>query len=374
MSGPEDERKEEAQAEATALAVGGEIDEYDRQDPSVLQRIQRTLHKYPALAPLVFLAFMMVFFSFGNERFLTPFNFSLIAQQVLFVGTLAIGQTIIILTAGIDLSVGAIAVLASVVMGKLSADFGVPGVAALGIGFLFGTACGLLNGLLITRLKMPPFIVTLGTLSIFFAIMLYVSSSTTIDGRDMDPFLTVTGTPIKLPIIDTNVPLSVFGMLALYALFWYVLKYTAWGRHIYATGDDHEASRLTGIRIDRVLITVYAVAGLIYAIGAWFLIGRLDGASPGAGPTANLDTITAVVIGGTSLFGGRGTIIGTLLGAIIVGMARNGLAIARFEIPFLGEGGEVFIVQIDKLWQNFTIGVLVIAFVALDQWVRRVST
>ena len=132
MSGPEDQRQKEVEAEQTALAVAGEITEADRQQPTGLQRLQRLLHKYPWLAPLVFLSVMLVIFSFGNERFLTPFNASLIVQQVMFVGTLAIGQTIIILTAGIDLSVGAIAVFVSVIMGKLSADFGVPGVAALG--------------------------------------------------------------------------------------------------------------------------------------------------------------------------------------------------------------------------------------------------
>ena len=367
MSGPEDQRREEASAEATALEVGGEISEHDRQKASVLQRIQRTLHKRPWLAPLVFLALMLVLFSFGNERFLTPFNFSLISQQVLFVGTLAIGQTIIILTAGIDLSVGAIAVFVSVIMGKLSADFGVPGFAALGIGLLFGTGCGVLNGLLITRLRLPPFIVTLGTLSIFFALNLYVSASTTIDGRDMDPILTWTGTRIDVPFIETAVPISSFLMLGMFAIMWYVLKYTAWGRHIYATGDDPEASRLIGIKVDRVLLTVYGVAGLIYAVGGWFLLGRLGAASPQAGQDANLDSITAVVIGGTSLFGGRGAVLGTLLGAIIVGVARNGLAISQFQI------GDIMVIKFDPLWQGFTIGVLVIVFVALDQWVRRVS-
>ena len=366
MSGPEDKRQEEASAEATAAAVSGEITEFDRQRPTVLQRIQRTLHKYPALAPLFFLGFMLIIFAFGNERFLTPFNASLIVQQVMFVGTLAIGQTIIILTAGIDLSVGALAVFTSVVMGKLSADFGVPGVAALGIGFLFGTGCGLLNGMLITRLKLPPFIVTLGTLSIFFSLNLFVSASTTIDGRDMDPIMTWTGTRVDVPFIETAVPISSFLMLGMYAAFWYILRFTAWGRHIYATGDDPESSRLTGIRVDRVLLAVYGVAGLIYAVGGWFLIGRLGGASPQAGATANLDTITAVVIGGTSLFGGRGTIIGTLLGAVIVGVARNGLAISQYQI------GELTI-KFDPLWQTFTIGVLVIIAVTLDQWIRRVS-
>jgi fructose transport system permease protein len=247
MSGPEDQREERQRQggetlEEQAATVSGEITETDRQDPTVLQRIQRTLHKYPALAPLFFLGFMLIIFAFGNERFLTPFNASLIVQQVMFVGTLAIGQTIIILTAGIDLSVGAIAVFVSVIMGKLSADFGVPGAAALVIGFGFGTAAGLLNGILITRLRLPPFIVTLGTLSIFFALNLYVSASTTIDGRDMDPIMTWTGTRIDVPFIETAVPISSFLMLGMFAIMWYVLKYTAWGRHIYATGDDPESS------------------------------------------------------------------------------------------------------------------------------------
>jgi fructose transport system permease protein len=358
VSGPEQEtRNDEASAEATALAVSGEISEHDRQAPTVLQRIQRLLHKYPALGPLVFLVVMTVAFSLMSDRFLQPFNMSLIIQQVTVVGTLAIGQTIIILTAGIDLSVGAITVFVSVVMAKLSADFGVPGVLALFAGFGFGTACGLLNGVLITRLKLPPFIVTLGTLSIFFALNLYVSASTTIRGREMDDLLTAAGTRLTIPFIDTPIPVSSLGMLAMYVIMAYVLRYTAWGRHIYATGDDPEASRLTGIKIDRVLVSVYAVAGFIYAIGAWFLIGRLGAASPQSGLGANLDTITAVVIGGTSLFGGRGVVIGTLLGAIIVGMARNGLSLAG----------------VDPLWQDFTIGVLVIFAVTLDQWIRRVS-
>ena len=360
MSSPEDYGREAALAEAASAAMAGEISEHDRGDPTVVQRIQRVLHRYPALGPLIFLVTLLVAFSFMSDRFLQPFNMSLIIQQVTVVGTLAIGQTIIILTAGIDLSVGAITVFASVIMAKLSADYGVPGVAALLVGFAFGTACGLLNGLLITRLRLPPFIVTLGTLSIFFALNLYVSASTTIRGSDMDPFLTTTAGKngsLMLPIVDTPIPLASLGMLVMYAIMTYVLRYTAWGRHIYATGDDPEASRLTGIKVDRVIVSVYAVAGFIYAIGAWFLMGRIGAASPQSGLGANLDTITAVVIGGTSLFGGRGVVVGTLLGAIIVGMARNGLSLAGF----------------DPLWQDFTIGVLVIVAVTVDQWIRRVS-
>jgi fructose transport system permease protein len=135
-----------------------------------------------------------------------------------------------------------------------------------------------------------------------------------------------------------------------------VLRSTAWGRHVYAVGDDAEAARLSGVRTDRVLISVYALAGLICAVAGWLLIGRIASASPQAGTDANLESITAVVIGGTSLFGGRGLIIGTLFGALIVGVLRNGLSI----------GG------VDVLWQNFTVGILVIVAVAIDQWIRKV--
>ncbi len=171
--------------EATAAAVTGTIDEEERQAPSPLQRLQRLLHRYPALGPLFVLAVMATIFGLNSpERFLTAGNASLIIQQVAVIGTLAIGQTLIILTAGVDLSVGAIAVFTSLIMANLSAQFGVPGIVALLVGFAFGTGCGLLNGLLITRLQMPPFIVTLGTLSIFFALNLYVSGSATVLGSE----------------------------------------------------------------------------------------------------------------------------------------------------------------------------------------------
>lgn len=342
--------------EAAAAAVVGEIDEEQWSKPSPLERVQHTLHKYPALGPFMVLVVMVALFSLiAPERFLRPSNLSLIIAQVTVVGTLAIGQTLIILTAGVDLSVGAIAVFASIVIATINVNLGVPGFLALIIGFGFGTACGLLNGLLITRLKMPPFIVTLGTLSIFFALNLYVSGSATVRGSGMDSLLLLPGEPVEL--LDTRFTLGSIGMLLMYGAFIYILKYTGWGRHVYATGDDPESARLSGIRVDRVLLSVYAVAGLTYAFGAWFLIGRVGAASPQSLQLANLESITAVVIGGTSLFGGRGGVLGTLFGAIIVGTAVNGLTIAGF----------------DPLWQRFTIGVLVIVAVGLDQWIRRVA-
>lgn len=325
----------------------------DTSSMTTLQRIQHVLHTRATLGPAIVLLLALIVFSIVADNFLQPSNISLIIQQVMVVGTLAIGQTLIILTAGIDLSVGAIMVLSSIMMAKLSADAGVPGLLALLIGFAVGLLCGLINGLLVTRIKLPPFIVTLGTLNIFFALNLYISQSETVRGRDMDPLLLWTGNVIEIG--GARVTYGAILMLLLFALMAFILKWTMWGRHVYATGDDREAARLSGIRTDRVLLSVYVVAGLIYAVAAWILIGRIAAASPQAGLTANLDSITAVVIGGTSLFGGRGRILGTLLGALIVGVFRNGLQLAG----------------IDELWQNFAVGVLVLVAVAIDQWIRR---
>jgi fructose transport system permease protein len=319
-------------------------------------RIHDVLHSNATFGPLAVLLLAILVFAATADRFLEPANLSLIVQQVMVVGTLGIAQTLIILTAGIDLSVGAIMVLSSIVMAKLSADQGVPGLLALLIGFAVGTACGLLNGTLVTRLRLPPFIVTLGTLNIFFALNLAYSKSATVRGADMSSLLLWTGNTIDVG--GTRITYGSILMLVLFAVFAWVLKNTAWGRHVYAVGDDAEAARLAGVRKDRVLLSVYIVGGLICAVAGWMLIGRLASASPQAGGTANLDSITAVVIGGTSLFGGRGLVIGTLFGALIVGVLRNGLTLTG----------------VDVLWQDFAVGILIIAAVAIDQWIRKVKT
>jgi fructose transport system permease protein len=317
-------------------------------------RIHDILHSNATLGPLFVLLLAVVIFSVTADRFLQPGNLSLIVQQVMVVGTLGIAQTLIILTAGIDLSVGAIMVLSMIVMAKLSADQGVPGLLALLIGFGVGTACGLINGALVTRLKLPPFIVTLGTLNVFFALNLFYSESETVRGADMSSLLLWTGKTVNIG--DTRITYGSLLMLVLFGVFAWVLRHTAWGRHVYAVGDDAEAARLAGVRTNRVLLSVYIVAGLVCAVAGWMLIGRIASASPQAGGTANLDSITAVVIGGTSLFGGRGLVIGTLFGALIVGVLRNGLTLAG----------------VDVLWQDFAVGVLIIAAVAIDQWIRKV--
>ena len=326
---------------------------------SSIQRVQRFLHLYPTIVPfLVLVLGVLLGASVNYSHFVTATNFSTVLTQVTIVGILAIGQTFVILTAGIDLSVGVTMVISSVVMGRLAVIDGLPLIVAFPAGLLTGVACGYLNGALVTRLKMPPFIVTLGTWSIIGALNTFYSQSETIRSYDLDnsaPFLQSMG--LTFDVGGARIMLGTFLLIALSILSWYVLNRTPYGRHIYATGDDPEAARLAGINTERVLRSVYVLAGLIAAIAGWAIIGRVGAISPTAGDNANLDSITAVVIGGTSLFGGRGSIVGTLIGALIVGVFRSAVSLAGLDV----------------LWQEFAIGVLIIIAVALDQWIRRVS-
>ncbi|MCY0964949.1 ABC transporter permease [Parathalassolituus penaei] len=347
-----------AEHERVADAAGGKVASFTVEHLSPLERAHRFFHANPVAAPAIVLLLALLGFSLViGERFLDPFNLSLILQQVTIIGILGIAQTLIILTAGIDLSVGAIMVLTSVIMGKMAVDVGMPPVVALMAGMLAGAVTGYINGLLVTQFRLPPFIVTLGTWNIFFALNLWYSQSETIRSKaiaDTAPLLQWTGQSVE--IFGARLTYGSLLMLVLFAAVWYALNRTPWGKHVYATGDDPAAANLAGIRTNRVLLSVYVVAGVICAIGAWALIGRIGSVSPQAGMTANLDSITAVVIGGCSLFGGRGAIWGTLVGALVVGVFRNGLALAG----------------VDVLWQEFTVGLLIIVAVGMDQWIRKV--
>lgn len=327
-------------------------DDFLRQQ-TVANRIQSVLHRHPALSPAVVLIASIIVFGLMNDRFLRPENLSLITQQVAVVGALAVGQTLIILTAGIDLSVGAIMVLSTMVMAQTATANGVPAIPALAVGLLVGLAAGAVNGLLVTKLKLPPFIATLGTLSVFTALTLLYSHGATVRGGELPGLLTWTGE--SFTVGGVRVTMGVLVMLVLYAVVAYALSKTAWGRHVYAVGDDPEAAGLAGIAVKRVLLSVYVTAGAVFGVAGWILVGRINAASPNAGTDANLDSITAVVIGGTSLFGGRGAVWGSLLGALIVGVFRNGLSLAGF----------------DQLYQTLAVGVLVIVAVTIDQWIRK---
>jgi fructose transport system permease protein len=310
--------------------------------------------KLPPIATLGhFIALLLacIFFATQNDRFLSSQNFSLILQQVMVVGVIAIGQTLIILTAGIDLSCGMVMALGGIVMTKFAADYGLSAPVAIACGIAATTLFGLLNGLLVTRIKLPPFIVTLGTLNIAFAITQLYSKSQTV--TDIPEGMTFLGNTLKMG--RTSIAYGVVLMLALYLVTWLWLRETAPGRHIYAVGNSPEATRLTGIPTDRVLLGVYVLAGVFYGIASLLSVARTGAGDPNAGQTENLDAITAVVLGGTSLFGGRGIIPGTLVGAMIVGVFRNGLT--RMGVS--------------SVYQILVTGILVILAVATDQMSRK---
>ena len=317
-----------------------------------MAQVLRRVLTAPAVGPLLALIATMVFFSLKSDRFLQAQNLSLVLQQVMVVGVLAIGQTLVILTAGIDLSVGTVMAFGQIVMTKLAVVSGVPAVPAILIGIATCVGFGMLNGALVTVVRLPAFIVTLGTLNIAFALTHIVSNDMTFS--PLPSAMLFFGRTFTIAGADFTY--GVVLMLLLYALAWFALSQTAWGRHVYAVGDNRPAARLTGIKTDRVLFGVYTLAGLTSGIAAMLLAARTELGDPNAGQTTeNLDSITAVVLGGTSLFGGRGTVIGTLIGAMIVGVFRNGLTLIGVQV----------------IYQYLVTGILVILAVSVDQLTHR---
>jgi fructose transport system permease protein len=267
------------------------------------------------------------------------------------VGVIAIGQTLIILTAGIDLSCGMVMALGSIVMTKFAADLGLPAPLAILAGIGVTALFGLVNGLLVTRIKLPPFIVTLGTFNIAFAITQLYSNAQTV--TEVPEMMTWLGNTFQVG--GTNVAYGTVLMIVLYLGTWFWLRETAPGRHVYAVGNNPEATRLVGIPTERVLLGVYVLAGVFYGIASLLSVARTGVGDPNAGQTENLDAITAVVLGGTSLFGGRGVLLGSLIGAVVVGVLRNGLTL----------------MGVDSVYQVLVTGILVILAVTVDQLSRK---
>jgi fructose transport system permease protein len=303
---------------------------------------------------------LILFFGLAaGERFFRASTLTLVLQQVAVVGILAAAQTLVVLTAGIDLAIGVIMVFSFVVMGNLVVANDMPAGVALLAGFALAAFWGFANGNLVARLKLPPFIVTLGMWNVIMAICLIYSQNETIRQADVvaqTQWLHVFA--INFRIGPAVVTLGVVAMIVLYAALWFMLNHTAFGRHIYAVGDDPDAAELAGISTKKVLIAVYTLAGVIAGLAAWVSIGRNGSISPSTVVTDfNLQAITATVIGGISLFGGRGSILGVLFGTLIVGIMSMGL-------NMMGA---------DPQWKVLLTGMLIIGAVAVDQWIRKVS-
>jgi ribose transport system permease protein len=271
------------------------------------------------LGPLIALLAICAGLAVMSRDFLTVGNVLDVTRQVSINALISFGMTLTILLGGIDLSVGSILAVASVLTALLmKAGWDAP-LATL-IGILAGALMGAVNGLVIARGKVAPFIATLGLMTLLRGVALVLSNGSPISGFTSYFFALQGG-----GYVAHLVPIPVVWMLVMFVLFWFVLTKTVFGRHVYATGGNEDAARLSGVKTDGVQVVVYTISGAMAALAGMILTSRLDSAQPTAGAGYELDAITAVVLGGTSLAGGRGWIFGTLIGALLIGVLNNGL-------------------------------------------------
>ncbi len=317
---------------------------------------------FARFAPLIFLVVLMAVFWALNPRFVLPLNLFNIMLQVSIYGLLAIGMTFVILTAGIDLSIGSLLamsglVAAAVSKGGLSNRFTVgegqdvlsyPWYLAALAAIAVGLAAGFLQGTAITRLKVPPFVVTLGGMSVFRGAALLFAGGGPISG--FDPDFVWWGQAR----IGGQVPVPVVIFLVFAILAHIVLRYTRYGRQVYAVGGNPEAARLSGLNVRAITTSVYVIMGFFCGLGAFVLSARLNSAEAIAGMGYELTVIASVVIGGTSLFGGSGTIFGTVVGTILIGVLLNGLQLNN----------------VSSYVQQIIIGLIIVLAVAFDTFAK----
>jgi ribose transport system permease protein len=317
------------------------------------------------LSIFVVLVLMIAFLHFARPGvFLTPNNLANVTRAFSWIAIAAFGQTIVIITGGIDLSAGAVMAIsgmatALVISSELSPFVNAEGIVPswavpLGVmvGMSVGVVSGLINGLLVSRVNLPPFIATLGTMSIARGIAYGMSSGQSI--RKLRPEFAILGREGIVLTPDIAIPYPTIIMFVLAIITAWFLAETFGGRHIYALGGNEEAAELSGIKTRRVKLLVYIISGLAASIGGILMTSRLGVAAPTAALGYELDVIAAVVIGGTSLMGGEGTILGTLIGAAIMQVLRTGLNILGFP----------------AYWQSSAIGLTIILAVTVDRWRR----
>lgn len=314
------------------------------------------LRKMAALAGLVLL---VIFFSITNEYFFTSNNIMTVGLQTSTIALIGIGATCVILTGGIDLSTGSVVALSGVAAAMI-VNAGVPVPLGMIFGILVGGVCGLVNGVLVTRMKLPPFIATLGMMMVARGLALYVTNAAPVSGMPESFAMLGNGALFKVVEQGTNglprvvfagIPYPVIIMIFITILFTFALTKLKVGRYIYAIGSNEEASRLSGIKTDIVKIYAYVASGLLSGLTGVILASRLVTAQPNGGVSYELDAIASAVVGGTSLMGGVGTIPGTLIGSFIIGVLRNGLNM---------NGVSSFV-------QMIVIGLVIIVAVSLDQ-------
>ena len=292
---------------------------------------------------------VFVFLSFASPDFLTADNLFNIGSQTAVVAVIAVGMTLVIITAGIDLSVGSVAALAGVMGALLMSSLGLPmPLATLG-GTLVGAACGLTNGLLVSVAGLNPFIATLGMLSVARGVVYIATDAQSVFGLPDSFRLLGQG------VVAGGVPIPVIIIIAVAIAGYVVLSRTKLGRYAYAMGSNLEAARLSGIPIRRYLTSVYVISGALAGFGGMIAASRVASGQPNYGIGLELDVIAAAVIGGASLFGGQGTVVGTLIGAFLIALIRNGAVL----------------LNVNTFYQQVIIGIIIWIAVFWDQYRRR---
>jgi ribose transport system permease protein len=338
-----------AQTKKLGAEHSGELDSTTRPDSTLLDGVKRLL-QMREVGVLLALLLLILFVHSQSEVFLSSRNIFNVLRSMSTTGIIAIGMTMIIVTAGIDLSVGAVLAASAMMTARLMFTEVLPPWGAFVAGLAFGTLLGSINGFVITKIKVTPFIATLGMLSIARGLTLLISSG--LQGT------VASNIPMRDPSVNFlgagfvgDIPMPVIIMFVLVIVFSLFLRYTVLGRQIYAVGSNEDAARLSGVAIDRVKLFVYAITGTLCALAGIMQAGLLSTASTSAGQGLELDVIAAVVIGGASLMGGQGTIIGAIIGAAIMAVLRNAFVLLQFP----------------AYAQTITIGVVIILAVSVDQ-------
>lgn len=316
-----------------------------------IQALKSTKEKGPAtkkmnkLGPLLALVVLVVFVTIMNPNFLAPANLLNLLRQVSTNALIAFGMTFVIITGGIDLSVGSTLALSSVLMAGMIAS-GLNPVLAMGMGLLLGAFLGACNGVMITKGKMAPFIATLATMTIYRGLTLVYTDGNPITGIGDSFIFKYMGRGYLF-----GIPFPVVVMLLFFGVLYVLLHKMTFGRKTFALGGNEKAAFIAGIKSDRIKIAIYSISGLMAAVAGIIITSRLNSAQPTAGNAYEMDAIASVVLGGTSLSGGRGRLVGTLIGALIIGTLNNGLNL-------LG---------VSSFYQQVVKGVVIIIAVLLDR-------
>ncbi|NLJ95438.1 MAG: ABC transporter permease [Clostridiaceae bacterium] len=299
---------------------------------------------------LIVLIALIILLGLLEPAFATVNNAINILQQVTVVAILALGVNIVIFTGGIDISVGAVVALSGIVLGKIVVDAGLPMFVGIVLSLLVALFCGVFNGVMISKFKLQPMIATLAMQSMARGLALTIAGGKTISGYPESFLYLGQGN-----VFGTKIPVQIVLMIALFIIFHFIMRYRKFGRYIYAIGGNEEASRLSGINVDRYKILAYSISGLMAGVTSLVLVAKLNSAQPVAGLEYEMDAIASCVIGGSSLLGGQGSVWGTFIGAIIIVIIRNGLNL----------------MGISSNLQKFVIGLVILLAVLADSFRNR---